>query len=123
MTTQTKEKKINEARERLKLLSQEVADLVEEGQFETINDAIMETMYKTAVHREFKTYRAWKQDGMQVAKGEKAFLLWAKPKQVEKPAESTEAKSDEDKYKFFPIAYLFSNAQVHPIENNTLNPE
>lgn len=119
MTTENKETKkrpIDEARERLKLLSLEVKDLVEDGTFFTINDAIVETLYKDDTHRLFKSYRQWKKEGHQVRKGEKAFLLWARPKEIQKPIEE-EVKSDDldEIIKYFPIAYLFSNAQVDPI--------
>jgi hypothetical protein len=114
-----KEKKrpIDIARENLKLLSLEVADLVEDGTFFTINDAIVETLYKDETHKEFKSYRQWKKEGCQVKKGEKAFLLWAKPKQIQKPITDGTAKEElEEMLKFFPIAYLFSNAQVDEID-------
>jgi hypothetical protein len=108
---------IDIARENLKLLSLEVKDLVEDGTFFSINDAIMETLYKDDTHREFKSYRQWKKDGYQVKKGEKAYLLWAKPKQIQKPIEEGKSSEDLDEMvKYFPIAYLFSNAQVNNIE-------
>lgn len=110
------------ARERLKLLSLEVKDLVEDGTFETINDAIMETLYKSPTNRTFNSFMGWKQQGKQVKKGEKAFLLWSKPKHVQKeqpPQEETDENNQEDEYKFYGIAYLFSNAQVEDIEQPT----
>jgi len=76
----TEQNKAHEARETLKALSQEVYDLVEAGTFNSVNDAIMETLYKNGTHREFKSYRQWQRDGFQVKKGEKAFMLWARPK-------------------------------------------
>ena len=117
--TEPKKRPIDEARERLKLLSLEVKDLVEDGTFFTINDAIVETLYKDETHREFKSYRQWKKEGYQVRKGEKAFLLWARPKQIQKPIENgTTAEELEEMIKYFPIAYLFSNAQVDPVGDN-----
>lgn len=113
---ETKKRPIDEARERLKLLSLEVADLVEDGTFFTINDAIVETLYKDETHREFKSYRQWKKEGHQVKKGSKAFLLWARPKEIQKPIEEGKTAEDlEEMIKYFPIAYLFSNAQVEQI--------
>lgn len=111
MTAENKNK-AQEARETLKALSQEVYDLVEAGTFTTVNDAIMETLYKNGTHREFKSYRQWKKDGFQVRKGEKAFLLWARPKDIEVMQEEPQ---EGEVAKFFPIAHLFSNAQVEPI--------
>lgn len=108
------------ARERLKLLSLEVKDLVDDGTFETINDAIMETLYKSPEHRTFNSFMSWKQQGKKVKKGEKAFLLWSKPKHIPKEtipqADESEENKQEDEYKFYGIAYLFSNAQVEDIE-------
>lgn len=111
MTTNTN--KAQEARETLKALSQEVYDLVEAGTFSTVNDAIMETLYKNGTHREFKSYRQWRKEGFQVRKGEKAFLLWARPKDIEHMQEEAQ---EGEAAKFFPIAHLFSNAQVEPIQ-------
>ena len=121
-TQELKEKKeprpIELARERLKLLSLEVKDLVEDGTFETVNDAIMETLYKSREHRTFNSFMGWKQQGKQVKKGEKAFLLWSKPKNIAKdpkPDEETEESTQDDMYKYYGIAYLFSNAQIEDI--------
>lgn len=121
---------IDQARERLKLLSEEVRDLVEDGTFETINDAIMETLYKSREHRTFNSFMGWKQQGKQVKKGEKAFLLWSKPKYIPKEAATQdnegEEKEQEDEYKFYGIAYLFSNAQVEDMpepESEAPEPE
>ncbi len=115
--TQEKKRPIDIARENLKLISLEVKDLVEDGTFFTINDAIMETLYKDDIHREFKSFRQWKKEGYHINKGKKAFLLWAKPKQIQKPIEEGQNEEDIDEMlKYFPIAYLFSNAQVSKIE-------
>lgn len=123
-TTEPKKRPIDEARERLKLLSLEVKDLVEDGTFFTINDAIVETLYKDDTHRIFKSYRQWKKEGHQVRKGEKAFLLWARPKEIQKPiAEAITAEDLENMMKYFPIAYLFSNAQVDPAADSEENSE
>ncbi len=99
-----------EAREMLIALSQEVYDLVEAGTFPTVNDALMETMYKDGPHREFKNYAQWRREGFNVKEGEKPFLLWGRPKDIEQAVGSDEGG------KFFPLAFLFSNAQVEPHE-------
>lgn len=108
---------IDEARERLKLLSEEVADLVTDGTFFTINDAIMETLYKDDTNRIFKSYRVWKKEGYQVRKGEKAYILWARPKEIQRTIEEATEKEKEKLMQYFPIAYLFSNAQVDKIDD------
>jgi hypothetical protein len=125
-----KPRPIEIARDTLKTLSEEVKDLVDDGTFATINDAIMETLYKQGKHRTFNTFMGWKRIGKKVKKGEKAFLLWGRPKdQHGNPATDTEENNQEEQeaetpiqdpteenYKFYPIAYLFSNAQVEDIE-------
>lgn len=78
------------------------------GKYATINDAII-AMYQTDEHREFHTYKQWKEKGYQVRKGETAFLVWARP--LEAQAEQ-EQPTEEGKGKFFPVCFLFSNAQV-----------
>lgn len=115
---------IDIARDTLITLSNEVKDLVEDGTFPTINTAIMETLYKDGNHLTFNTFLRWKKLGKSVKKGEKAFLLWSKPirtgeaKQTEETAQNEEAENvllspeEEAVYKYYGIAYLFSNAQV-----------
>jgi hypothetical protein len=102
---------IQEKRELLKRLSKAAAAFVENGEYPTINEAIINTAYKSDIHKNFKTFNQWKAAGFFVQKGEKAFLVWGRPteeQETEKGAEpSTEAEG-----RFFPLAFLFSNAQV-----------
>lgn len=117
MTTQTAQQSpIQEARENLKVLSLEVKDLVQDGTFHTINDAIMETLYKTPENRAFKSYSQWRQEGYQVRKGEKAYLLWGRPKKVQAEMEGKSSEEIDQIANFFPLAYLFSNKQVDIIQ-------
>lgn len=101
---------IQEKREILKALSLRVGPLIEIGTFDSINNAIVDS-YKTAEHQEFKTFKQWKADGYFVKKGMKAFLVWGRPKGSQHE-EQMEAEGESDDSKFFPIAYIFSNAQV-----------
>lgn len=105
MKTSTQEK-----RDTLKTLSNVVKPLVKAGQFDTVNEAILQTIYTNQDHKIFKTYDQWKAEGKTVKKGEKAFLVWGKPKGKEKE-EKTEANTDENGT-FYPLCFLFSNAQV-----------
>lgn len=108
---------IEEKRSFLRKLSDTVSQLVEQGEFENINEAVIDTFYKTDAHTEFKTFNDWKNEGYSIKKGSKAFIVWGKPKKTQ-DAEMAEAKGndapvqDEDTRTFFPIAFLFSNAQV-----------
>lgn len=97
---------IQEKREQLRILSAQAKMLVDVGAVDTINQGII-IGYTDATHQEFKTLKQWNDAGFKVKKGEKAFLVWGKPKKSDK-------KTDEphDETEFFPIAFIFSNAQV-----------
>lgn len=79
---------------------------------------VIDTVYKDKKNVEFKSYREWKKEGYQVRKGEKAFLLWGRPKehQIDEDKNKTEITNkepmDENHDPYFPVAYVFSNAQV-----------
>ncbi|MGV3598060.1 MAG: ArdC-like ssDNA-binding domain-containing protein [Bacteroidota bacterium] len=133
LKAQQKKRPIEIARDTLITLSNEVKDLVEDGTFPTINAAIIETLYKDGNHRVFNTYMGWKKIGKQVKKGEKAFLLWSKPIRTGEPKQKdTEAEEAEDEllspeeeaeYKYYGIAYLFSNEQVEDMPPPEPKPE
>ena len=103
MTTEMIEK-----RNHLKEVSGSAAILVEMGAVDSINEGI-KMIYAEDGHTELKTFNQWINEGFHVKKGEKAFLLWAKPLHVQK----NEPKPDGAP--FFPIIYLFSNLQVETI--------
>ncbi len=106
-----------ERREQLRAMSKTVAPLVEEGAFDTINDAIITTIYKDGEHSEFNTFHQWKDKGYKVKKGSTAFAVWGRPKKKQDAEQGKPVNEDEeDKLKFWPMAYLFSNAQVEPME-------
>lgn len=111
------ERKVNEKREELKAISKGLGVLVKEGAIDSINEGLI-ALYTKGEHQNFKSYRQWQAEGMQVKKGEKAFLLWAKPRGIGK----VEEKADEEKEeKFFPVAYVFSNAQVEEVKGEQTN--
>ena len=114
-TTATNSKPTNaERREQLKQLSEQVKPLVKEGKFEKLNEAIIQTFYRNESHQEFKTFWQWVGDGFRVRKGELAFCVWAKPL-----SEQYKLKGEllgDDQRVFYPLCYLFSNAQVEPIK-------
>lgn len=104
-------------RKELSELSRAVAPLVEQGQFENINSAIIQTIYKKEGHEEFKTFDQWKEQGFSVKKGEKAFYIWAKPLNALKEEKEGAAPETEEGAKFFPLCFLFSNKQVRRLTN------
>lgn len=102
-----KNSKIKERRETLKKISQTVKELVNEGEFDSVNQAIVEAIYKEQNPdiQELNTFGNWKKKGFSIKKGEKAKLVWGQPRRVEQDGEN-------DEYKFWPVCYLFDNTQV-----------
>ncbi len=89
-------------------LSQQVRVLVESGQFDSINEALIAN-YSNGKPLKFNTFKQWKEKGFSVKKGEKAFLVWGTPRQV--PVDP-EADAESEEFKFWPVCYLFSEKQV-----------
>jgi hypothetical protein len=100
---------IQEKRQELKHLSKEVRPLVLAEEYPTINAAIINEFYKSNEHQLFKKFSEWKKEGKTILKGAKAFAVWGQPKKQPKPKPEEETK---EKFEFWPICYLFSNAQV-----------
>ncbi|HMT28026.1 MAG TPA: JAB domain-containing protein [Bacteroidia bacterium] len=96
-------------RDELRKLSKSVMPMVKEGTYKNVNMALIESCYKNDGNEIFKSYEGWKMEGFQVKKGEKAFLIWARPTKTE----------DKPEDKFFRVAFLFSNLQVEPISNES----
>lgn len=111
ITHKTKKMKddIKAKREGLKALSKAAAMLVKEGAADSINDALV-MLYKEQGHEEVHKFKKWLELGYVVRRGEKALLLWGQPRNGSNQEKQTEA--DQDEYKFFPLAYVFSNKQV-----------
>lgn len=62
---------------------------------------------------EFNTFYGWKKEGYQVREGEKAYLVWGRPKELEKKRQEAQEKGETlDTFDFHPLAYLFANTQV-----------
>lgn len=79
----------------------------------TINYMLINHMYETNGATEFNTFKQWKEKGATIIKGSKAFAIWGQPvHEQKKKEEKKEEATEEDKYKYFPICYLFSNLQV-----------
>lgn len=107
-----------EKRTLLKGLSAPFVLLKKGGEIDTVNEELIK-LYTNETHQNFKSYRGWLSLGYQVKKHEKAFLIWGTPQKYKKgtpPPEPTPKENTEDKEdKFFPLAYIFSNAQVEKI--------
>lgn len=104
-------------------LSKAVEPLVLEGKYDKINEAIINEFYKDDKNIEFNTFKGWKEKNLIVKKGSKGFSIWSKP--IKNKKENAESKQDvkqeteENGRKFFGMAYLFSNAQVEPLNAKT----
>jgi hypothetical protein len=95
-------------------LSEEVKFKIELGETEeeTVNGGLIE-LYSNKEHKEFDTFHGWKKRGFKIKKGSKCFFVWTKPiKSKDKKENQKEEKEEPKEYKFFKMAYLFSNAQI-----------
>ena len=122
-TTTTKEQKpltekqelARARRQALRDLSNELKSLAElNGQEANVNE-LLRDFYAGTGHTELKTFDQWKEDGYFIRKGEKALLLWGKPKASKNAIQEAtqQGKSEEDAdTDFYPLAYLFSQQQV-----------
>lgn len=73
-----------------------------------VNEVLIQ-MYSDETHKEFNSYKQWKEKGFIVKKGEKSFFVWSKK------LNAKDSKEEDKEYKFFGMAHLFSNAQVEPL--------
>jgi len=98
----------------LKSLSKSAKMVIEaEQEDKRVNEVLIE-WYTNENHNEFKKFWDWKKAGFKVKKGEKAFFVWGKKRKATEKA--TNEKEEDKEFKFYPIAYLFSNAQVEPLK-------
>lgn len=118
MEASTKMAKYKENRQKLIQLSIKAREIREDECLEdsTINEIIRLFFYTDETHQTFNTFWEWKDKGYKVKKGEKAFLFWGSKR---KNKQDDQAQSqEEESYSFFPLCYVFSNAQVEPIAKN-----
>ena len=109
-----------ENRETLKALSLQVKPLVNSGQYDFINEALIDCFYKQDGHEEFNTLPQWNKKGYRIKRGSRAFVVWGSPKEMSKEQQAeqqaAESEGDEEKENFWPLCYLFSNLQVEPAQ-------
>ncbi len=108
-------------REQLKKLSNTLKAAVQAGEIEPSQDGtvngLLREMYAQQGHRELHTFDEWKERGYAVRKGQKAILLWGKPRKKDKEQDEAadDASKTEPQEDFFPVCYVFSQMQVHSI--------
>jgi len=100
--------KLIEMSKHVKALQEICSDELEGCACETTNQMVMHVFYPEG---EFKTYRAWLEEGQQVKKGSKAFPVWGRKRKV-----AVKDGGEESQYKFFPTANLFHESQVEAVE-------
>jgi hypothetical protein len=118
MTQEFKQK-----REQLKSISSPFKILIKEGAIGSINEGLA-NYYREQGHLQLNSYKRWLEQGFQVKKGSSALLMWGEPKPINKGIEiktpHTTPKKDGEEDTFFPLAYVFSNLQVEPIETQLM---
>jgi hypothetical protein len=89
-----------------------------------VNDIIAGWYREKTGANDFKTFAQWKSEGYSIRKGEHAFLLWGKKQTAERKNPDNDNDNDDNQieghqYRFFPVAYLFSDLQVIRKEQET----
>jgi hypothetical protein len=102
-------------RESLKQLSKVVQIGMKEGIYNSVNEGLVD-IYSKEGHTEIHSFKHWLTLGKVVKKGEKALLLWGEPRKAGKQEKPEQQTSEDDEYKFFPLAYVFSQLQVEPLK-------
>jgi len=99
---------IKSKRKFLSSISNGFKPLVKEGVFDSVNEALLESYaHDLPEGTDFKSFNQWRTEGKKVGKGERAYLLWGKPRRV-----ANKDADENDSFKFFPLAYVFSSLQV-----------
>jgi hypothetical protein len=79
----------------------------------TVNEILIEEIYTDDLNYDFNTLHNWSKKGYKVKKGSISFAVWGKPKaSQELEKKGVEASPDDEIDNFYPLCYLFSNAQV-----------
>ncbi|NTV60619.1 MAG: ArdC family protein [Chlorobiaceae bacterium] len=110
----------NEVKAKLIALSQAVKLLVEMGEADTINQALILHYQRQTEQTEFRSFYGWKDVGYKVKKGEHGFPVWSTPKTMhfKKTVEVNGSMEEQEKeVSRFAVAYLFHAGQVEKIEN------
>jgi hypothetical protein len=78
----------------------------------TVNEVLINEFYTSNEHQEFNTLFEWNNKGYKVKKGSQSFCVWGSPKTRNSEKEAEKNNSEEEETEFYPLCYLFSNAQV-----------
>ncbi len=109
-TTNARKKQFIERRKALISLSNNLRPLVLEGEFDTVNAALLNHYSEASEDiQEFNTFHQWKAKGYTINRGAKAFSIWGQPRKAE---QTPEGSDEPEEYKYWPLCYLFANTQV-----------
>lgn len=99
-------------------LSKQAKEIQEmEDEPRNINSILIDDFYTNSDNKEFFTFHEWIKKGHTVKKGEKAFLVWGRKRKSNQDQPTAEPKTEEEKqFSFYPLCYLFSNAQVQKLD-------
>ena len=79
----------------------------------SINEILVQHFYTDEQNYIFHTFHDWIKKDYKINKGAEAFLIWGKPKnKLENTEIKPENSTEETEKEFYPMCYLFSNAQV-----------
>jgi antirestriction protein ArdC len=106
METATKTSKISERKAALRLICDEVTEMMKSGKIKAsnLNDGLLIFYSGKRKNLVWMTLEQWKTTGYSVRKGETAQMIWGK--KVENTNEAGEA------FSYFPINFVFNNSQV-----------
>nr|WP_321357186.1 ArdC-like ssDNA-binding domain-containing protein [uncultured Draconibacterium sp.] len=97
-------------RKQLIAQSQVIRALIEAGEYDTVNEGLIETYIEANPGaEEFNTFNQWKEKGYTIVKGSTAFVVWGQPRKAQ---QTPEGSDEPEEYKYWPLCYLFSNEQV-----------
>lgn len=109
-------------RQALIAMSQEAKSLVEAGEYERINEALVamhsEILGVSSDRESWNTFNGWKQAGKMVIKGEKGSTIWSRKRKAEAKDSEAEAtattkeKETAKAFSFFGVATIFHSSQV-----------
>lgn len=111
----TEKQKEHQAKKRALIALSKLAKAIQEEDEEerNINSILIDDFYTDKQHQEFNTFHEWIKKGKRVKKGEKAFLVWGRKRKSNQDQATPEPQTkDEKEFSFYPLCYLFSNAQV-----------
>lgn len=125
-TRTARQEAARQKRAELKAISNQLKKAVQQGLIPESEDGtingLLRAMYAQQGHTELKTFDEWKEAGYIVRKGQKAFLLWGRPRKHDTDKEAATAGEDNEpqdsaqQEDFFPVCYVFSQLQVHAID-------